>query len=81
MENKLTVTKGERGGGMNWEFGINRYTLLYMKQKASTLQHSTAQGVIIHNILKIIMEKNAKMNIYIYKTESLWCIPETNTTL
>ena len=27
------VTKGERdGGGMNQEFGINRYTLLYVKQ-------------------------------------------------
>ena len=27
-----TVTKGERGeGGINWEFGINRYTLLYIK--------------------------------------------------
>ena len=25
------VTKGERGGGMNWEFRINRYTLLYIK--------------------------------------------------
>ena len=27
------VTNGERGrGGMNQEFGINRYTLLYIKQ-------------------------------------------------
>ena len=26
------VTKGERdGGGINWEFGINVYTLLYIK--------------------------------------------------
>ena len=24
IESKLTVTKGERGGGINWEFGINR---------------------------------------------------------
>ena len=23
------VTKRERGGGINWEFGINIYTLLY----------------------------------------------------
>ena len=30
-ENKLTVTKGEGGGGINWEFGINIYTLLYIK--------------------------------------------------
>ena len=25
------VTKGEKGGGINWEFGINRYTLLDIK--------------------------------------------------
>ena len=31
IENKLVVTEGERGGGTNWEFGINRYTLLYTK--------------------------------------------------
>ena len=32
IENKLMVTRGERdGGGINWEFGINRYTLLYIK--------------------------------------------------
>ena len=30
-ENKLMVTKGERGGGgINWEYGINRYTPLCM---------------------------------------------------
>ena len=33
LENKLFVTKGERSaeGGINEEFGINRYTLLYIK--------------------------------------------------
>ena len=31
IENKFMVTKGESGGG-NWEFGINRYTRLYIKQ-------------------------------------------------
>ena len=31
IENKLMVTKGERGGGgINEEFGIKRYTLLYI---------------------------------------------------
>ena len=28
IENKLMVTKGGSGGGINQEFGINRYTLL-----------------------------------------------------
>ena len=33
IEDKLMVTKGERGWGeINQEFGINRYTLLYIKQ-------------------------------------------------
>ena len=32
IENKLMVTKGENvGGGINWEFRINRYKLLYLK--------------------------------------------------
>ena len=31
IENKLTVTKGERRGGINSEVGINRYTLSYIK--------------------------------------------------
>ena len=29
---KLTVTKGERRGGINWEIGIDIYTLLYIKE-------------------------------------------------
>ena len=32
IENKLMVTRGERGGGINYECGIKRYTLLYIKQ-------------------------------------------------
>ena len=31
VENKLMVTKGEKGGGINWEIGIDIYTLLYIK--------------------------------------------------
>ena len=30
-ENNLTVTKGERRGRINYEYGINRYTPLYIK--------------------------------------------------
>ena len=28
IENKFTLTKGERGGSINWKFGINLYTIL-----------------------------------------------------
>ena len=31
VENKRMDTKGERGGGMNWEIGIDIYTLLCIK--------------------------------------------------
>ena len=31
IENKLMVTKGERGGGIIYEVRINKYTLLYIK--------------------------------------------------
>ena len=31
IEKKLMDTKGDKGGGMNWEIGIDIYTLLYMK--------------------------------------------------
>ena len=30
VENKRMDTKGERGGGMNWEIGIDIYTLLIL---------------------------------------------------
>ena len=31
-ENKRMDTKGRRGGGMNWETGIDVYTLMCIKQ-------------------------------------------------
>ena len=31
VENKLMITKGQSGGKLNWETGIDIYTLLYTK--------------------------------------------------
>ena len=31
VENKLMVSRGEWGGGTNWEIGIEIYTFLYIK--------------------------------------------------
>ena len=31
VENNLMGTRRERGGGINWETGIDIYTLLYIK--------------------------------------------------
>ena len=31
VKNKLTVTRGQGGRGINWEIGADIYTLLYIK--------------------------------------------------
>ena len=32
LKSKLMLTEGKKaGGGINWEFGISRYKLLYIK--------------------------------------------------
>ena len=73
------VAKGEEGGGeMNWEFGINIYTLLYIKwindkNVLKSTENCTLYPVITYN------EKECEKNIYI--TGSLHHTLETNTTL
>ena len=39
IENKLTVTKGRRRVGVNWESGINIYTLLLLLLLLLLLRH------------------------------------------
>ena len=46
IENKLMVTKEEMAGGINQEYGINRYKLIYKKQ----VSNKGTQGTIF-NIL------------------------------
>ena len=69
------VSKGERGGGINQEFGINRYTLLYKidKQQGPTVY----TGNYIQYLVITYNGKESEKNV----SESLCCIPETNTTL
>ena len=44
---KLTVTKGETlGEGINWEFGVNIYTLLYIKLISNKIC-CIAQGTLL----------------------------------
>ena len=52
------VIKGKRGGGINWEFGINIYTLLYVKQiNNKDLLYNTGNYIQhpITNIMKRII--------------------------
>ena len=65
-------------GGWDWEFGVSRYKLLYIRQiNNKVLLFSTGNytqyPVINHN------EKKEKK--YIHEAESLCHTPETNTTL
>ena len=41
----------EKGGGINWAFGINIYTLLYVKQIANKdLLYSTGNSIFYNNL-------------------------------
>ena len=74
-ENKLWLLKG-KGEGINQECGINRYTLIYIKQINKDLLQST--GNYIHN-LEITYNEKESEKIYACITESLCCTLETNT--
>ena len=81
IEIKLMVTIGERSRGINQAFRIKIYTLLYIKQITNkellySTGNSTQYLVITYNGREC---KNKY--IYLYITESLYCIPEANTTL
>ena len=65
IENKLMIIKGERGEGINLKFGINMYTLLYIKQinnkhPGYSTRKSTQYSLITY------VEKNLKKNGYVY---------------
>ena len=73
IENNLTVTKGKRTVGINWEFGINRYLVLYIinnKDRIYRIRNYICYLIITHN------GKESKKYIYVYITESLCCTPK-----
>ena len=69
-----------KGGGVNWEIGIDIYTLLYIQQITNkdllfSTGNSTQYSVMAY------VGKNLKADICIHLTESLCCTYQTNTTL
>ena len=69
-------------GGINWEFGINRNTLLCIKQiNNKDLLYNTRNYIQYPVITYNGKESEKNILTYIYKTESLCCALETNTTL
>ena len=83
QKTNLWLPKGNGEGGINLEFGINRYTLLYTKQinKKDPL-YSTGnyiQYLVIPYNGKESEKGQIDRSIDQQITESLFCIPETNT--
>ena len=77
------VTKGERGGGINQEFGINRYTLLSTKQINNKVLLYSTGNYIQYLVITYNGKESRKEYMYVcvyihtYITESLSCTPET----
>ena len=82
----LWLPKRKCQGGINQESGIHRYILLYIKQiNNKDLLCSTGnytQDLVITDNGKESEKEYIYMftHTYMYKTKSLCCTPETNTT-
>ena len=89
LENNLIDTKRERADQMNWEIGIDIYTLLCIKQVVNEdLIYSTGNSTQCSVTTKLI-RKSKEEGIYVCVcvcvcvcvTDSLCCTAESNTTL
>ena len=70
--------RGKEWGKINQEFGINRYTLLYIKKiNNKDLLYNTGNSI---QYLVITYNGKESEKEYIHRTESFCCTPETNTT-
>ena len=78
---KILVAKGVGSeGGMDWQFGISRYKLLYAEW-INKKSYCITQGAIFNILLKTITEKNINVKLLCLITQSLCCAAEINTTL
>ena len=63
------VTKGERSGvggeGLNWEFGISRYKLLYRKQINNKVLLYSARNYIQYPVINHDGKEYKKIALYI----------------
>ena len=67
-------------GGINQEFGINIYTLPFIKQVNNKDVLYNTGNYIQYLIITYNGKESEKEYIYVYITESLCCALETNTT-
>ena len=78
-EKNLWLPKGKvEQGGINLEFGINRYTILYIKEINKDLLFNT--GNYIQYLVITYNGKDLKkyISIYVHITESLCCTFKAN---
>ena len=62
----IWTARRERRGGMNWEIGIDVYTLLCVKQMTTeTLLYSTGNSTQ-HSVVTQMGRKFIKEGIYVY---------------
>ena len=67
LENKVMVTKGERQGGeINKEFGINIYTLLYIKQIINKDLLYSTENSTQYSVITYMGKESEKEQIYVY---------------
>ena len=65
IENKRLPT-GKGGGGINWEFGISKYTLLYVKQINNKDLLYCTRNYIRYLVITYNGKESEKESIYIY---------------
>ena len=82
MENKHGYQSG-RWGGINWEFGINTYILLCVKQITNKDILKSTGNYTQYSVITYKGKEHEKIYIYIftYITESPCCKLKTNTNL
>ena len=62
----IWTARGERRGGMNWEIGIDVYTLLCVKQMTNeNLLYSTGNSTQ-HSVVMQMGRKSKKEGTYVY---------------
>ena len=85
IENKRIVTKRDGDGEIGQEFGINMYTLLYIKQKSNKDLLCSTRNYIQYLIIAYKGRESEEESIFVYMSaytsDSLCCIPEISTTL
>ena len=76
------VVKGKAvGGGMEWEFGVSRYKLLYIEWIHNKVLLYSTENYIPYTVINHNGKEYKNKNVYICITESLCCTAEINTTL